>query len=194
MNNNESLTGLPPWPVLWLATLGHRTASFATAHSGTPRPRKSSQGLKIPRQVSQSNMAANEGLENGCVPSKRTRTDDLNAVSVVLGAQWGDEGKGKIVDLLATSADVVCRCQVGVGLLFVGFGALSTPRYRYIYSAVLLCLYSEYCLPVLRWMLLTVLLIIRRPGCFRRRIPLWSCDIWKFSVWFYFESSRLLKS
>lgn len=34
-------------------------------------------------------------------------------VSVVLGAQWGDEGKGKLVDLLATSADVVCRCQGG---------------------------------------------------------------------------------
>lgn len=29
-----------------------------------------------------------------------------------LGAQWGDEGKGKVVDMLATDADVVCRCQV----------------------------------------------------------------------------------
>lgn len=28
------------------------------------------------------------------------------------GAQWGDEGKGKVVDMLATEADVVCRCQV----------------------------------------------------------------------------------
>lgn len=33
-------------------------------------------------------------------------------VTVVLGAQWGDEGKGKVVDMLATEADVVCRCQV----------------------------------------------------------------------------------
>lgn len=33
-------------------------------------------------------------------------------VSVVLGAQWGDEGKGKVVDMLATDADIVCRCQV----------------------------------------------------------------------------------
>jgi len=33
-------------------------------------------------------------------------------VTVVLGAQWGDEGKGKLVDLLATEVDVVCRCQV----------------------------------------------------------------------------------
>ena len=33
-------------------------------------------------------------------------------VTVVLGGQWGDEGKGKLVDLLATKADYVCRCQV----------------------------------------------------------------------------------
>ena len=35
-----------------------------------------------------------------------------NKVKVVLGAQWGDEGKGKLVDLLAEHADVVARCQV----------------------------------------------------------------------------------
>jgi adenylosuccinate synthase len=32
---------------------------------------------------------------------------------VIVGAQWGDEGKGKIVDLLAQSSDVVCRYQGG---------------------------------------------------------------------------------
>uniref|UniRef100_A0AAV2JNT3 Adenylosuccinate synthetase n=1 Tax=Knipowitschia caucasica TaxID=637954 RepID=A0AAV2JNT3_KNICA len=36
-----------------------------------------------------------------------------NRVTVVLGAQWGDEGKGKVVDLLAQDADMVCRCQGG---------------------------------------------------------------------------------
>uniref|UniRef100_A0A670XZJ5 Adenylosuccinate synthetase n=2 Tax=Pseudonaja textilis TaxID=8673 RepID=A0A670XZJ5_PSETE len=36
-----------------------------------------------------------------------------NLVTVVLGAQWGDEGKGKVVDLLAQDADIVCRCQGG---------------------------------------------------------------------------------
>ena len=30
-----------------------------------------------------------------------------------MGAQWGDEGKGKIVDLLAQDSDVVCRYQGG---------------------------------------------------------------------------------
>ena len=33
--------------------------------------------------------------------------------TVVVGAQWGDEGKGKIVDLLAQRFDVVCRYQGG---------------------------------------------------------------------------------
>jgi adenylosuccinate synthase len=32
---------------------------------------------------------------------------------VVVGAQWGDEGKGKIVDLLTSQADVVVRFQGG---------------------------------------------------------------------------------
>src|SRR6266550_6936852 len=31
----------------------------------------------------------------------------------VLGAQWGDEGKGKIVDLLAPRFDLVARYQGG---------------------------------------------------------------------------------
>ena len=33
--------------------------------------------------------------------------------TVIVGAQWGDEGKGKIVDLLAEHSDVVCRYQGG---------------------------------------------------------------------------------
>lgn len=33
---------------------------------------------------------------------------------VVIGAQWGDEGKGKVTDLLSKSADVVVRYQGGV--------------------------------------------------------------------------------
>jgi adenylosuccinate synthase len=33
--------------------------------------------------------------------------------SVILGAQWGDEGKGKITDLLSEQADIVVRYQGG---------------------------------------------------------------------------------
>lgn len=35
------------------------------------------------------------------------------ATSMVIGTQWGDEGKGKIVDYLAEQADVVVRSQGG---------------------------------------------------------------------------------
>uniref|UniRef100_A0A8C8J2T2 Adenylosuccinate synthetase isozyme 1 n=1 Tax=Oncorhynchus tshawytscha TaxID=74940 RepID=A0A8C8J2T2_ONCTS len=44
---------------------------------------------------------------------KRPRNDTGNKLTVVLGAQWGDEGKGKVVDLLATESDIICRCQGG---------------------------------------------------------------------------------
>src|SRR5207244_1999255 len=33
--------------------------------------------------------------------------------TVIVGAQWGDEGKGKIVDLLAHGCDLVCRYNGG---------------------------------------------------------------------------------
>lgn len=46
------------------------------------------------------------------VSSLRVPKEPQNKVTVVLGAQWGDEGKGKVVDLLAMDADIVCRCQV----------------------------------------------------------------------------------
>ena len=35
------------------------------------------------------------------------------AVDVLLGLQWGDEGKGKVVDFLAPKYDVVARFQGG---------------------------------------------------------------------------------
>ena len=34
-------------------------------------------------------------------------------VTVVLGAQWGDEGKGKLVDILSADADICARCAGG---------------------------------------------------------------------------------
>ncbi len=37
----------------------------------------------------------------------------MKNVAVVIGTQWGDEGKGKITDYLATRADVVVRYQGG---------------------------------------------------------------------------------
>lgn len=34
-------------------------------------------------------------------------------VTVILGAQWGDEGKGKLSDILAAEADICARCAGG---------------------------------------------------------------------------------
>ncbi|XP_064621247.1 adenylosuccinate synthetase-like [Lineus longissimus] len=50
---------------------------------------------------------------NGDMPSKKLKTQEMGKVTVVIGAQWGDEGKGKLVDLLATKSNAVCRCQGG---------------------------------------------------------------------------------
>ena len=35
------------------------------------------------------------------------------STTVVLGAQWGDEGKGKVTDFFASTADYVVRFQGG---------------------------------------------------------------------------------
>lgn len=43
---------------------------------------------------------------------KVNRIGALSQVSGVLGCQWGDEGKGKLVDILANHFDIVARCQV----------------------------------------------------------------------------------
>src|SRR4029077_4454758 len=44
---------------------------------------------------------------------ERMTTAAATTNQVVLGLQWGDEGKGKIIDLLADRCDVVVRCQGG---------------------------------------------------------------------------------
>lgn len=49
---------------------------------------------------------------NGETKSRR-RPDPPHKVTVVLGAQWGDEGKGKVVDLLSEDMQMVCRCAGG---------------------------------------------------------------------------------
>src|SRR5437763_14833860 len=38
---------------------------------------------------------------------------NIMANTILIGAQWGDEGKGKIIDVLTTDADIVVRSQGG---------------------------------------------------------------------------------
>ena len=46
-------------------------------------------------------------------PPKSRLLSEVVPATVIVGAQWGDEGKGKIVDLLALDSDLVCRYQGG---------------------------------------------------------------------------------
>ena len=57
--------------------------------------------------------------------------------NVIVGAQWGDEGKGKIVDLLAQDSDLVCRYNGGpnAGHTIVAEG--ETYKLRHIPSGIL---------------------------------------------------------
>ena len=57
--------------------------------------------------------------------------------TVIVGAQWGDEGKGKIVDLLARDSDLVCRYQGGpnAGHTIVVDG--ETYKFRHMPSGIL---------------------------------------------------------
>jgi adenylosuccinate synthase len=42
-----------------------------------------------------------------------TRGADQNKIDIVLGAQWGDEGKGKLVDMLGSHYDICARVAGG---------------------------------------------------------------------------------
>ncbi len=56
---------------------------------------------------------------------------------MIVGAQWGDEGKGKIVDLLAQHSDVVCRYQGGPNAGHTIVVADETYKIRQIPSGVI---------------------------------------------------------
>jgi adenylosuccinate synthase len=55
-------------------------------------------------------------------------------VTIVIGSQWGDEGKGKVVDLLAPEVDVVARYQGGAnaGHTIAWGGAGGVPAQQFV--------------------------------------------------------------
>ncbi len=57
--------------------------------------------------------------------------------TVVVGAQWGDEGKGKIVDLLAQHVDIVCRYQGGPNAGHTIIAEGETFKFRHMPSGIL---------------------------------------------------------
>ncbi|TVU45552.1 hypothetical protein EJB05_05041, partial [Eragrostis curvula] len=88
-----------PFPILPAAAVGR-----------VPGPRlNASWGLcRLLRAASVAPPAAEEPSA-----AARGRLESLSQVAGVLGTQWGDEGKGKLVDILAERFDVVARCQGG---------------------------------------------------------------------------------
>ncbi|XP_008801936.1 adenylosuccinate synthetase, chloroplastic [Phoenix dactylifera] len=65
-----------------------------------------SSSLKVTASAAPATAEVEKGGEIGPVGS-------LSQVAGVLGSQWGDEGKGKLVDVLAKHFDIVARCQGG---------------------------------------------------------------------------------
>ena len=71
--------------------------------------------LRCPVLESESNLSCcyretqPAGVVSAMSPSTNGTAGPGNQVSVVLGAQWGDEGKGKLVDLLTENMQLVAR-------------------------------------------------------------------------------------
>lgn len=82
--------------------------------SPLPVPPKRATQVRCSSSVAAKPTAPNAS-ETGADASADASVDEfskLSNVCAVLGTQWGDEGKGKLVDILAKRYDVVCRCQV----------------------------------------------------------------------------------
>lgn len=103
--------------------------SSSTSLSSAPAPRTLSGKLAVSHSQFQLSIpsynykqqktiicsAAVNAIEQGQgVSSGLTRIGDPSQVSGVLGCQWGDEGKGKLVDILAHHFHIVARCQVSL--------------------------------------------------------------------------------
>lgn len=58
------------------------------------------------------------------------------SVTAVMGVQWGDEGKGKVVDYLAERADLVVRYQGGANAGHTIVNPLGTFKFRLIPSGI----------------------------------------------------------
>ena len=92
--------------------IGERTVSRITEMCGDPLLLKGTdQRVSMPDPF-----ASDTPLPYGAPRARRLALLDFThgmAGTVIVGAQWGDEGKGKVIDLLAEQADLVIRFQGG---------------------------------------------------------------------------------
>jgi adenylosuccinate synthase len=66
-------------------------------------------------------------------------------VDVVLGLQWGDEGKGKIVDVLTPKYDVVARFQGGPN----AGHSLEFGGNKYVLNTIPSGIFHEHCINII---------------------------------------------
>jgi len=82
---------------------------------------KSTKGLALGRELDYNECVGSDGSAHGGAGKGRPAGlaanpgpwRDFKMVKAIVGANWGDEGKGKITDLLAETSDVVVRFQGG---------------------------------------------------------------------------------
>src|SRR5881409_2842201 len=94
--------------------------TIPSSASEKPRPspiRSSSRASTMLEMTVRANAPARSssatGIDMASEPSRPVWQTRHVPATVIVGAQWGDEGKGKIVDLLAQDSDLVCRYQGG---------------------------------------------------------------------------------
>ena len=81
--------------------------------AATPAARRCSKGPGYAGRQSVLDRSAGRLQRCSATPEEIEASFDAQ-VCVVLGTQWGDEGKGKLVDILAQGYDVVARAQVWI--------------------------------------------------------------------------------
>ncbi|EER95407.2 hypothetical protein BDA96_01G518800 [Sorghum bicolor] len=99
-----------------LSTLSHPAAAAAAATgSGKShfRTAPAAQSVRFPKARPPVPAAVSAASAAVHADPAEDRVSSLSQVSGVLGSQWGDEGKGKLVDVLAPRFDIVARCQGG---------------------------------------------------------------------------------
>lgn len=96
-----------------LSTLSHPTAAAAAGSGKSLFPAApAAQSVRFPKARAPVPAAVSAATAAVRADSADDRVSSLSQVSGVLGSQWGDEGKGKLVDVLAPRFDIVARCQV----------------------------------------------------------------------------------
>ena len=95
---------LPAW-VTWISTSSRSTSHKAHTPATQRRPGGGGCG----------GGGGGTWVSSGAPPSSRRRRQEVSSVpaTVVVGTQWGDEGKGKLTDLLAKEMAMVVRYQGG---------------------------------------------------------------------------------